>query len=145
MIYLTILTGIPAVVIGAWLLIETASRNRFWLALAIPVLVAWPIGSYAYSASFLGYATEDQLSGEFQLISSFADDESKAVFALVRIQGQAPRLYKVTASYEQNRKKFAEAQAQADKGVPMVGRRGVKSEGDFVFYRLPPQNLPSKD
>lgn len=145
MIYLTILTGIPAVVIGAWLLIETAGRNRLWLALAIPVLVAWPIGSYAYSASFLGYATEDQLSGEFQLISSFSDDEAKAVFALVRPPGKAPRLYKIQGAYEQNRKKFAEAQAQADKGVPMAGRRGVGSEGDFIFYQLPPANLPPKD
>lgn len=147
---LTIATGLPVAVLGLWLLAETvrSGRSRWWLALALPVLLAWPVGTYVYGSRLLGYATPDEIRGEFALIHAFADEQQHAVYALVRINGGEPRLYKITSGYERARKTFAAAQVQVGKGVPMTGkmrRAGIADDGEFVFYVLPPSGLPDKN
>lgn len=149
MIGLTLLAGIPVAVLGLWLLAETvrSGRSRWWLALALPVLLAWPIGTYAYGSRLLGYATPDELAGEFALIHAFADEQQQAVYALVRVGTAEPRLFKITSGYEKARKAFAAAQVQVGKGVPIAGkmrRAGIADEGDFVLYVLPPSGVPDK-
>ena len=151
MILLPLLAGIPTIILAIWLLTEMArsGRARLWLALAIPCLLAWPIGLYAYSSTFLGYPTTARIDREFTLISSFADDKRQSVFALVRLQGDPlPRLYEITGSYEKNKKGFGQAQANADKGVQMAGRpkrTGIQDDGEMVLYQLPPSGVPAKD
>jgi len=149
--YIALLAGIPALILGFWQLTETvrSGRSRFWLAIAIPVLLAWPVGLWWYSSSFLGYPTAERIDQEFTLISSFADGKRQSVFALIRLQGDPlPRLYEITGSYEKNKKGFGQAQANADRGIQMAGRpkrTGIQDDGDFVLYQLPPQGLPAKD
>lgn len=146
MIGLTIFAGLLVAVVGAWLLVETGSR-KWWLWLAIPTLVAWPVTIYEYGSSLLGYATDAPLPAEFQLVSSYADEKRKTVFALVKPKGDdVARFYAVTGDFESNRKSFAKAQGDVAKGVPTAGRSrpGQSSEGEFVFYRLPPVGLPEK-
>lgn len=151
MISLIFLAGIPSLALAIWQMTELvrSRRSRLWLAVAIPCLLSWPIGIYWYSSSFLGYPTTEKIDREFTLISSFADDSRQSVFALVRLQGDPlPRLYEITGSYQQNKKGFGMAQANASKGVQMAGRpkrSGIEDAGDFVLYQLPPQGVPAKD
>ena len=150
MIGLTIFAGLLVAVVGAWLLVEThrAGRNSRWLALVIPGLIAWPVAIQFYGASLLGYATADELGDEFVLIHAYADEQHKAVYALVRAKGEAdPRLYVITKDYEQARKAFAQAQTSVAKGVPVAGRQlraGLDDAGAFLFYQLPSAGIPSK-
>lgn len=150
MILLTLVSGLLVAIVGGWLLVEAIrqGRRRIWLALAIPFLLAWPLGLYAYGNGLLGYATASALTGDFNLVSSFANEQEKAIYALVIPKGTTrPRLYIITDNYEKNRKTFGSAQARADKGMPMAGHKpgvGEGDEGAFVFYALPPQGVPLK-
>jgi len=148
MITLTILAGLLVAVIGGWMLVEIQQGRRArWLALALPVLLAWPIGLHAYGSRLLGYATAEPLTDEFELIASYADEQAHVVYATVRLKGeQAPRLYAVTGEFESQRKSFASAQAQIGKGMPMRGqkRQGLRDDGEYVFYELPPSGVPEK-
>lgn len=151
MIGLTILAGLLVALLGAWLLVEThrAGRRSWWLALAIPALMAWPVAIHLYGATLLGYATAEPLGDAFVLVHAYADEQRKAVYALVRAKGEsAPRLYIVTGNYEQARKAFGAAETAVAKGLPIAGkqlRAGLGDEGAFVFYQLPPAGLPQKN
>lgn len=147
MLGLTILAGLLVAVVGVWLIVESARiRNVLWLV--IPALLAWPCAIHFYGASLLGYATADRLPDDFVLISSYADESHKAIFATVRLKDETePRLYAVTGDFEANRKSFAKAQGDVGKGLPIAGkqkRTGLQNDGEFVFYRLPPAGLPDK-
>lgn len=149
MIGLALLAGLPIVVMAAWLLIERyrSGTADTWIAISIMVLVTWPVLVYQFGQTLTGYATDAPLPAEFQLVSSYADEKRKVVFALVKPKGEdIARFYAVTGDFEQNRKSFAKAQGDVGKGVPTAGksRPGLSSEGEFVFYQLPPQGLPDK-
>ena len=61
---LALFGGIPSVAMGAFLLTEALrdGRRRLWLALAIPVLFAWPFAVWGLGSSLLGYATDNALA-----------------------------------------------------------------------------------
>ena len=84
----------------------------------------------------------------FRSIHAYADEQHKAVYALVRAKGEKdPRLYVITKDFEQARKAFAAAQTSVAKGLPVAGRQlraGLQDQGAFVFYQLPPAGVPSK-
>lgn len=159
---LALFGGIPSVAMGAFLLTEALrdGRRRLWLALAIPGLFAWPFAIWGLGSGLLGYATDSALAPDFRLIHSFADDKQQVVYALVLPKdAHEPRFYKVEGNYEANRKAFAQAQQGVGKGLPMAGKPGANankngnkpggagsdSDGAFVFYVLPPANIPPKD
>lgn len=150
MIGLTIFAGLLVAIVGAWLLVELhrSGRGTRWLVLVIPLLMAWPIAIHFYGTSLLGYATAEGLDDEFVLIHAYADDQHKAVYALVRTKDETdPRLYIITKDYEQARKAFAQAQTAVAKGVPIAGRQlraGLGDAGAFLFYQLPPAGVPTK-
>lgn len=146
MISLTITAGLLVAVISCWLLTERSRYPRLiWCA--VPVLLAWPVCIFWYGGTLLGYATYDHLPDDFQLVSSYADESRKAIFATVRLKGETePRLYAVTGDFEANRKSFAKAQGDVGKGLPIAGksRPGVSEGGEFQFYVLPPAGIPDK-
>lgn len=146
MIALSLFAGLLVAVIGGWLLTERSRYPRLiWCA--VPMLLAWPIGIYWYGGTLLGYATDAPLPAEFQLVSSYADEKRKIIFALVKPKGEeTARFYAVTGDFEANRKSFAKAQGDVAKGVPVAGksRPGLQNGGAFVFYQLPPAGLPDK-
>lgn len=159
MITLTILSGSLTVAIALWLLaMRLDPRFRLYLALFIPLAVAWPFGVYQYGSSLLGYAVEASLPHGFRLVYAYADDKAQTIYALLVTPGEiAPRLYAITANYEKNKKQFAQAQAASGRGVPMSGTpkkgakpgqakaTGMSDDGDFIFYQLPPTGVPNKE
>ena len=148
MITLTILAGIVVMIIGGWLIVERTRFGRLaWFA--IPILLAWPLATYVYGSSTLGYPTVDAPPDGFALVSVIDDPAHRSLYILVRLPGDVtPRLYSIEAT-EANRKAFAGAQSQIAKGVPVAVKRklrnGLIDDGDYVFYQLPPSGLPSKD
>lgn len=135
MITLTIIATLAVLAPLTWLLVET-SRRRL-LLLAIPLLLAAPIGFYAYGTTLLGYAATASLPAEWALVH--ASVEGDAVYVLLREPGREPRLHVIHGATQEQRRKAGQAQAAVGKGLPVRGRRGsTESDGDFVFYVLPP-------
>lgn len=152
MIHLALLGGILSVCTSACLITEALrdGRRRLLFALAVPVLFAWPFLIYTLGEDLLGYATDAPLPANFILVHAYTDDSIKAVYALVRIDGEmAPRLYRVSGNFDSNRKSFAKAQLDVSRGHPVSGRRGDNSHDDnagtYVFYETPPENIPPKE
>ena len=113
---ITLAIAVPVV----WLLVEFSSRHR-WLFLAIPLLLAAPIGLYSW-----------------KLISVAVDNEAKRVYVLVRTPGaDGPRLYAVTDDFEDARKAAGRAQADMAKGFGVSGV--IAPNGRIMMYALPPQ------
>lgn len=152
MLHLALISGLVVVTIGALLVTEALrdGRRRLLLALAIPVLMAWPFAIYGLGNRLLGYAADSALPDAFVLVHAYADDQEKLVYALVRTAGEKePRLYKVSGNFDKNRKAFAKAQVDLNSGKPMSGRHAAENGDDgvgtYVFYVTPPANLPPKD
>lgn len=135
MITLTIIATLAVLAPLTWLLVETSRRKL--LLLAIPALLAAPIGFYAYGTTLLGYAVHDALPEEWTLVHAAVEGDT--VYVLLREPGREPRLHVIHGATQEQRKAAGQAQAAAGKGVPVRGRRGSsENEGDFVFYVLPP-------
>ncbi|MEZ0212396.1 MAG: hypothetical protein ACAH27_05530 [Xanthobacteraceae bacterium] len=130
---ITLAIAVPVV----WLLVEFSSRHR-WLFLAIPLLLAAPIGLYSYGGTLLGYAVTAPLPATWKLISVAVDNEAKRVYVLVRTPGaDGPRLYAVTDDFEDARKAAGRAQADMAKGFGVSGV--IAPNGRIMMYALPPQ------
>ena len=142
---LTILITLAVAVPTLWLLVQTGAKAR-WLAIAIPLLLAAPIGLYAYGTSLLGYAVATSPTGQWELLYARVDDANRQVLALVQPPAGEPRLYTMTRNFEQKRRQFGQAQARVASGVAVGGRPGSgDADGEFVLYDLPPAGLPQKD
>lgn len=140
MLALTVAATLAVLAPLAWLLVETSRRR--WLFVAVPFLVALPLGFYSYGSSLLGYAVQQPPAGEFDVVHASVDDSN--VLLLVRTPTGA-RLHTVPAT-EASRKAAGEAQANLEKGLPVKGRRGAPGSdanpGELVFYVLPPMAQP---
>lgn len=140
MLALTVAATLAVLAPLAWLLVETSRRR--WLFIAVPFLVALPLGFYSYGQSLLGYAVANAPRGEFDVVHASVEQDN--VLLLVRTPTGA-RLHTIPAT-EASRKAAGQAQANLEKGLPVKGRRARggsdNNDGELVFYVLPPTAAP---
>lgn len=140
MLALTVAATLAVLAPLAWLLVETSRRR--WLFIAVPFLVALPLGFYAYGSSLLGYAVADAPKGEFDVVHASVEGDR----VLLLVTTPAGTRFHVVPATERARKATGEAQAALEKGLPVKGRRGApgadNNDGELVFYVLPPTAAP---
>ena len=143
MIWLTAFDGILVAAIGMWILAEfMRPGRRIIAAIVIPIFLAWPVATYVYGSSLLGYATFEEPPPSFELVGSLVDDDTRTVYIFARLVGGRVRLFASKNNFEALRKAIAEAQGKLSGGSPQGGR--WIDTGNIYFYDLPPAGLPAK-
>lgn len=154
MIWLASFVIIVSFVIILYLLVETklSLRQRsIILAVTIPLFLGMAATSYFIFIKELGYPIEDytRLNEPFSLKWVYVDHSKKEIIIVVQHENDDRlRTYMIRKNFENNKNQLQKAGEKAKQGVPQKGKRKPgerESQGDFVFYNLPPAERMPKD